>query len=307
MNLTKDIVVRCKKWLIFKIITSIFTRALLLIVPIFWSRAIDRITSNTFDKAYFLVIISLILSALYYVWEYLNQKAWYEFYNHLYGEYTDYFIDKTDNVKGLTLGEYANISNEDINVICTFLGNLVTRAIQVLEFLVIYTYFLSLDKYIFLITIIVSLLMIAFLISQSRLISKNNLIRKESLDKKIITIHDLYEKIKIKASEVMSIKRRYIRRNNDYLKANAKFNVLSLGINYIVLTIMEISRYCLILYGIYLITTNHMDIGTIVLIYTYYAKIITNFEVLGTINIDYQSFRVSIDRLDKVNSIEQTT
>ena len=70
---------------------------------------------------------------------------------------------------------------------------------------------------------------------------------------------------------------------------------------------MEISRYLLILYGIYLITVGRMDIGTIVLIYTYYAKIITNFEVLGTINIDYQSFRVSIERLDKVQTIEETT
>ncbi len=300
MNLTIDILKRCKKWLIYKTITSIFTRGLLLIIPIFWTRAFNHISSNVIDKSYFLIIISLILSILYYVWEYLNQKTWYKLYNHMYGEYTDYFIDNDDNVEGLTLGEYANISTEDINVICTFLGNLITRIIQVLEFLVIYIYFLSLDKYLFIITLIVSLLMLTFLIAQSKNISSANQLRKESLDKKIITIHDIYQKIKTKSPDVSSNKKRYIRRNNDYLKANAKFNILSLVIIYIILSIMEVSRYSILLYSIYLVSINQMEIGTILLIYTYYTKIITNFEVLGNINVEYQSFKVSIMRLDKV-------
>ena len=45
-----------------------------------------------------------------------------------------------------------------------------------------------------------------------------------------------------------------------------------------------------------------MQIGTILLIYNYYDKIITNFEVVGTISTEYQSFVVSLDRLNKVGS-----
>ena len=45
-----------------------------------------------------------------------------------------------------------------------------------------------------------------------------------------------------------------------------------------------------------------MDVGTIVLIYTYYDKIITNFEVLGTISAEYQSFKVSLKRLNKLGN-----
>ena len=36
----------------------------------------------------------------------------------------------------------------------------------------------------------------------------------------------------------------------------------------------------------------------------YYDKILTNFEVLGTITADYQSFNVSLNRLNKVTTRE---
>ena len=45
-----------------------------------------------------------------------------------------------------------------------------------------------------------------------------------------------------------------------------------------------------------------MEVGSIVLIYTYYDKIIVNFEVLGTISAEYQSFLVSLKRLNKLGS-----
>ena len=45
-----------------------------------------------------------------------------------------------------------------------------------------------------------------------------------------------------------------------------------------------------------------MEVGSIILIYTYYDKIIVNFEVLGTISAEYQSFLVSLKRLNKLGS-----
>ena len=59
------------------------------------------------------------------------------------------------------------------------------------------------------------------------------------------------------------------------------------------------------IYAIYLVSIEQMEIGTVLLIYSYYAKIITNFEVLGTINAEYQSVKVSINRLNKIK-IENT-
>ena len=72
---TKTIIKNAKKEFINKIITSIFIRGLLLIIPIYWTRAVGRLTEGNFNKAYFLVIIALILSVFHYFWEYLNQKS----------------------------------------------------------------------------------------------------------------------------------------------------------------------------------------------------------------------------------------
>ena len=71
---------------------------------------------------------------------------------------------------------------------------------------------------------------------------------------------------------------------------------------YLVLGIIELAKYGIILYCVYLISKHQMVVGTIVLIYTYYDKIIANFEVLGTISAEYQSFKVSLRRLNKLGN-----
>ena len=84
-----------------------------------------------------------------------------------------------------------------------------------------------------------------------------------------------------------------------YLQSNAKFNLSVSAMIYSVLAFIELCRYGIIIYAIYLVSNGKMEIGTVLLIYSYYAKIITNFEVLGTINAEYQSFKVSLNRLNK--------
>lgn len=300
---TITIIKNAKSEFVYKIITSIFIRGLLLIIPIFWTNAINHLTEGTYNKAYFLVIIALILSLLHYFWEYLNQKTWYMFYNKIYSGYITLIGEgNKDSIKKLSLGEYNNISNEDIDIICTFLGNLVTRIIQVLEFVVIYFYFLSIDIYIFLITIIVSIVLVAIFLMTGSGVQKLNQERKDSLDKKIIVVNDMYNTIKENKSNYDVLKKKFYARSNEYLRNNSNFNVIAQLIIYVVLSIIEISRYFLILYAIYLVYIRKMEIGTILLIYTYYSQILSNFEVMGTINVNYRSFLVSVSRLNRIKT-----
>ena len=300
---TITIIKNAKSEFVYKIITSIFIRGLLLIIPIFWTKSINHLTDGTYNKAYFLVIIALILSLLHYFWEYLNQKTWYMFYNKIYSGYITLIGEgNKDSIKKLSLGEYNNISNEDIDIICTFLGNLVTRIIQVLEFVVIYFYFLSIDIYIFLITIIVSIVLVAIFLMKGSGVQKLNQERKDSLDKKIIVVNDMYNTIKENKSNYDVLKKRFYARSNEYLRNNSNFNVIAQLIIYVVLSIIEISRYFLILYAIYLVYIGKMEIGTILLIYTYYSQILSNFEVMGTINVNYRSFLVSVSRLNRIKT-----
>lgn len=299
-NLIFDIVKKSKKEVIIKIITSLFVRALLLIIPIFWSKTINYLTDFNINKAYYLVVILLILSILYYGWEYLNQRSWFKFYNKLYMEYTNLVTKENNNFDNITLAEFINIVNNDIDIICTFMGNSITRMIQVLEFLFIYSYFLSINIYIFIITIIVSVIMLMFLLVSGKNVQSSNMKRKNNLDKKTIMADNIFSSRRIKEKE-NSINEFYNSTNN-YLNANFNYNMLTTGIIYVILACIEVSQYGIIFYGIYLASLGKMEIGTIVLVYTYYAKILANFQVLGTISADYRSFIVSLKRLQRIKS-----
>lgn len=298
---TKRIILSAKKEFIYKVITSIFIRGLLLIIPIFWTRAVGRLAEGSFNKAYFLVIIALILSLLHYIWEYLNQKTWYRFYNKIYLGFIKLVSSgNRDSIKKLSLGEYNNITSEDIDIICTFLGNMVTRIIQFIEFIIIYIYFLYIDLYLFLITVIVSIVLVVLIILSGKKVQLLNHKRKSNLDKKTIVVHDLYSSIVNNKKNNSDLIKGFYNRSHDYLLSNSKFNIKAQSIIYCVLTIIEVSRYLLILYGIHLVFINEMSIDTILLIYTYYASILANFEVMGTINVEYRSFLVSLSRLKRI-------
>ena len=120
------------------------------------------------------------------------------------------------------------------------------------------------------------------------------------LDNKTITLHKLYSTVINKKENANSIINLYSKENKTYLKTNTKYNVYIEKIIFTVLSIIESTKYLIILYSIYLVSIGNIEIGTILLIYSYYEKIINNFNVLGTITADYQSFIVSLKRLNKV-------
>ena len=72
---------RTKKELISKIITSVIIQGLLLIIPVYWTDSVNYATDLDFDRAFKLVIITLILSLFYYLWSYFNQRSWFNYYN----------------------------------------------------------------------------------------------------------------------------------------------------------------------------------------------------------------------------------
>ncbi|MGM9876276.1 MAG: ABC transporter transmembrane domain-containing protein [Bacilli bacterium] len=303
---TKKILKRAKKEVILKVITSLFIQGLALIIPVFWSKTVNEVTDANYKVGYYLIIITALLSIFYYLWSYFNQKTWYRLYNKLYNEYTIETISETNSINKINLGEYTNILNNDIDIICNFLGNLVTRIFQVIEFFIIYAYFLSFNFIIFFITIVVSILMIVVYFKSGKKVQELNIKRKATLDSKTIMLHKLYSSLAGKKNNTNSIINLFTKDNRAYLKANYNYNVIIQGIIFTVLGIIELSRYLIIFYSVHLVRIGMIEIGTILLIYSYYDKILTNFEVLGTITADYQSFIVSLKRLNKISSLSNS-
>lgn len=302
-NYTNIAIKKSYKELFYKIITSIFIRGLLLVIPVFWSNTVNYLSEGNFQKTYSLIIVIVILSAFYYIWMYLNQVSWFKFYDKLSFEYTSLMTkNNADNIKKVSLGEYTNVINNDIDILCNFLGNGVARVIQVLEIVFIYFYFLTQNIYIFLISFVISVIMIILLVISGNQIKEENIKRKTSLDRKTVVAHEMYDSLK-DGNYNDGIFKKFHQSHADYLKSNKRFNLLSYALIYLVLGIIELTKYGVIIYCVYLISNNLMEVGTIVLIYTYFDKIITNFEVLGTISAEYQSFVVSLKRLNKLGNI----
>ena len=301
-NYTSIVIGSSYKELFYKIVTAIFVRGLLLIIPVFRSNTINNLSEGNFYKTYYLIVIIVFLSIFYYVWQYLNQVTWFKFYDKLYVGYTSLITkNNSANIKRVSLGEYTNVINNDIDIICNFLGNGVARVIQIIEIFFIYFYFLSQSIYIFIITVIISIVMVILLVISGNQIKEENIKRKSSLDKKTVVLHQMYSSLS-KNRNVDNIFKKFNQCNMEYLRANKKFNLLAQALIYLVLGIIELSKYGIILYSVYLISKGYMEVGTIILIYTYYDKIITNFEVLGTISAEYQSFYVSLKRLNKLGN-----
>lgn len=303
---TKKILKRANKEVILKTITSLFIQSLALIIPVFWSKTVNEVTDTNYKVGYYLIIITTLLTIFYYFWSYLNQKTWFRLYNKLYNEYTLETISETNSINRINLGEYTNILNNDIDIICNFFCNLVTRILQVIEFFVIYAYFLSFNFIIFSITVIISILMVIVYFKSGKKVQDLNIKRKATLDSKTIMLHKLYSSLANKKSNTNSIISLFAKDNKAYLRANYNYNVIIQGIIFIVLGIIELSKYFIIFYAVYLVKMGMIEIGTILLIYSYYDNIINNFNVLGTITADYQSFIVSLKRLNKISSLSSS-
>ena len=303
---TKKILKRAKKEVILKTITSLFIQSLALIIPVFWSKTVNEVTGSNYKVGYYLIIITALLTIFYYYWSYLNQKTWFRLYNKLYNEYTLETISETNSINRINLGEYTNILNNDIDIICNFFCNLVTRIFQVIEFFVIYAYFLSFNLIIFSITFIISILMVIVYFKSGKKVQDLNIKRKATLDSKTIMLHKLYSSLANKKSNTNSIISLFTKDNKAYLRANYNYNVIIQGIIFTVLGIIELSKYIIIFYSVYLVKMGMIEIGTILLIYSYYDNIINNFNVLGTITADYQSFIVSLKRLNKISSLSSS-
>ena len=307
MNLTKEIIGFSKKEIGYKILISVFMRVTVLILPIFWANVITNITNTDFDLAYKNVLYCLIITVLYWISEYVNQIIFYKLYNKIYYNLTTKAINGMSknslfSLSRFSLSEYLNILNNDIDVISSYYTNLIARIIRVIEFVVIYYYFLKVNFYMFLIVSIISIVGIVSFIMLRKKTFNNNLERKELLDKKTSYNHEFFIGIRdIKAFNLFEkISSRLFTGTTDYLKKNAKYNVSFNGDKFFIVGLIEVIKYILMFYGVYLVGTGQLEIGVLVIINNYYAKIIDNFGIVSTLNVEKCNLNVSANRYNKI-------
>ncbi len=296
-----------KKEFIINTINSILLRGAVLIIPVIWSYALDNIYEGLYDKAIKLIILSLIITVVYYELEQLYQVTFYKLYNKLYNlyenSYTDNFYKNSlFSLSRFSLGEYNNLLNSDIDVIASYYANFPMRIIRIIEFLVIYFYFYTINPIIFIITLIVSIISLGYMIYGSKETERLNKIRKDTLDYKTASNHEIYKNIRdIKSFNIYNkIATTTNKKRNAYLDANAKFNIQSTGVKFISIIMVEVVRLLLMIYGVYLIRNGNMEVGALLIIYNYYQKIVDNYTIVSNILISKKSLKVSFNRFAKI-------
>lgn len=304
---TKRILKKCSPQILLKFIISVCYRGSLLIIPIMWGKIVDYATVKNFPASYRMIIIAIGVMLFYYASVALNQIFYYLLYNKMYKlysklAYSSFINNSIHSISRFKISEFNNIINNDIDIIVAFFSDTIIKVIQIMEFLIIYYYFYTIDIKMFIVTVAVSLTMVLVLGILNRRTGKLNAKRKAALDKKTTITHEVFNTVKeIKGFYVFkSVNERVKEKCANYLKAHSILNTYSTVVKQIVFIIIEFARYALIAYGIYLFSVGKMEIGTILVIYTYYTKIIENYEIIGTLTSGIQDAKVSLGRLNKL-------
>ena len=290
-----------------KFFTSIVIRGILLVIPVLFSIIIELVTDKKYEDAVLLLLVSIGITLIYRFFEGFNQMTYYKLYNKLYSYYHTLGLSKTvDNslfsLSRFTSSSYSNIVIADVDIISGFFTAGVIRVVQIVEFLVIYVYFLHLDLYIFISAVLISLLMLIISVRSGNKVQELNEKRKTSLDEMSASTFDFFVGIKeIKSYHIYDKVSEVTNKNTDkYLKANAKYNVKFNFNNHMFLYVFEAFRLLTVLYGIYLVKDGYFAVGTLLIIYNYYQKIIDNFNTILTINVEYRNLSVSLNRFYKL-------
>ena len=165
----KKVLKKNTKYFILKFICSLFIRAFLLVIPIYYSYGIDEITRGNYSAAYHMIIMFFVFTMLYRISEVVNQITYYILYSKLYKTYLDLGLYKTCNnsvysLSRFSLSEYSNIMSEDFETLSDYYATMVIRVVEIMEAIYIVIYFFTINKVIGYLTLFICLVVLFILI-----------------------------------------------------------------------------------------------------------------------------------------------
>ena len=268
---------------------------------------ISFVSLSLFQKAIHILIIYIVVITIYKLFDFFRQYTYYYVYNKLYKEWTTVGMQYTYknsifSLSRFSSGEYLNIMNNDIDIICTFFSNSIYRIIQICELVFIFYYFFTINTALFITTLSASLIVLMFIIMCSDKVQEFNQNKKDSYDKKTSTISDIFSGIKeIKGFNIgKKINNRALLDTNKWTSDNAKYSTTYNSVNIISVYFLETLRLLLLIYGVYQISHGNMEVGILVIIYSYYQKLIDNFSLVTTLNLEYRNLKISMKRINKL-------
>lgn len=302
-DVTKLVLKKSKKFVIFRFIISLVYRAIAMIILILLSMVVDAATGGKYKQAIIISLVAILSILIFRMFDIINTFSWHKLYNSMYDNYTKIGVNKVfDNsiysLSRFNIGEFLNMMSTDINVMSDFYCNLIMRLIRVFEVLIIFVYFFMLDIYIGLTSIVMALISLLVIYLSSKKIKKLNHNKSITFDNRNTIINEFLLSIReIKAFNIFkTMKKRIEDSTQNYTVAYLRQRVGEDIFKFSVLAFIEVTRWCMVIYGIYLISKGKLEIGSLLIIYNYFTQLVDGFSEFTTINIGIRQLKVSEER-----------
>ncbi len=312
----RKVLLKNKRWFLFKFLASLLIRAFLLIIPLYYSYLIDELTKGNYNAAYQMLIMFFIFTILYRITEVMNQISYYKLYSNLYKTYLDLGFSKTCNnslysLSRFSLSEYSNIMSEDFETLSDYYTTLVIRVVEILEAIYIIIYFFTINVLIGYLTLLISLIILFILLFYNPKIAKTNQERKNRHDKRISLFQELLLSVReIKGFNIFNVAHERIKNTvDDYVKWNNKLNVDKYNLKQLSLGLIDVFQFIGLLIGIKMIISGNMTIGVLTIIYSYYTKLSNLFLSIITLfesRINVKVARIRIHKLFQYAMVNYT-
>ena len=312
----RKVLLKNKRWFLFKFLASLLIRAFLLIIPLYYSYLIDELTKGNYNAAYQMLIMFFIFTILYRFTEVMNQISYYKLYSNLYKTYLDLGFSKTCNnslysLSRFSLSEYSNIMSEDFETLSDYYTTLVIRVVEILEAIYIIIYFFTINVLIGYLTLLISLIILFILLFYNPKIAKTNQERKNRHDKRISLFQELLLSVReIKGFNIFNVAHERTKNTvDDYVKWNNKLNVDKYNLKQLSLGLIDVFQFIGLLIGIKMIISGNMTIGVLTIIYSYYTKLSNLFLSIITLfesRINVKVARIRIHKLFQYAMVNYT-
>lgn len=298
---------KCKFLYIMKFLISCVLRGTLLIIPFFYSYAVEKITAGDLNKACLLGVFLLIFTVIYYLSVIVNDYAYEKLYYKFYLELTKISLKFTEknsihSLSRITLGEYHSIMTSDINVIADCYASIPMALSRVIELGFIFYYFFSVNTLVGVLSFIISIIVLITLYFGNIRVNNINIQDKATHDQRLGILQEYFLGMKeIKGFRLFhAINNRISKSYENYLHWHTKYGLYKVIVKYGALAIVDISKILFLFYGFYLAYNGQMSLAIILLIYSYFEKLTSNFTGLLDFNNQWQNSTVAKKRVFKL-------
>ena len=302
-DVTKLVLKKSKGAIFLRIFVSLVYRAIAMIIPILLSSVVDKATNGKYQEAIIVAVVSIVVVIIFRTFDILNTFSWHRLYNSLYDNYTKIGVNKVfDNsiysLSRFNIGEFLNMMSTDINVMSDFYCNLIMRLIRIFEVLIIFVYFFMLDLYIGITGVVIAIISLSVIYLSSKKIEQLNKRKAGAFDNRNTIINEFLLSIReIKTFNIFNtMKKRIEDSTSKYTVSFLKQRVGEDIFKFSILILIEVTRWSMVIYGIYLISIGKMEIGSLLIIYNYFAQLVDGFSEFTTINIGIRQLKVSENR-----------